>query len=227
MITRSAVAVMLAVWAAACALGVWMYPQLPDPAPIHWNIHGQADGFGPRWVNVVLMPALTLPMIGLLIWLPRLGPLRENFQQFYRSYSLIAAAVIVAFAALHAIILLKSAGYALPIGSSLATVFGLLLVVLGNTFGKIRRNFYVGIRTPWTLANELVWDKTHRVGGRLFVAAGLITLVAAQFVSEMAAFIVLMSCLAVSTGWSLVYSYVCYRRIGGVEDLAPGMPKQT
>ncbi len=226
MITRSAVFVMLAVWAAATAFGVWMYPQLPDPAAIHWNIHGQADGFGPRWVNVVLMPALTLPMIGLLIWLPRLGPLRENFQQFYRSYSLIAAALIAAFAALHAIILLKSAGYPLPIGSSLATVFGLLMVVLGNTFGKIRRNFYVGIRTPWTLANELVWDKTHRVGGRLFVAAGLITLVAAQFVSEMTAFIVLMSCLAVSTVWSLVYSYVCYRRTGSLEDLAPGMPKQ-
>lgn len=221
MISRPAVIAIFGLWLSATAFGLWMYPSLPNPAPIHWNLHGQADGYGPSWVNVALMPLVSLALFGLLLGLPLLGPFRENFEQFRRAYAVICVALMAALAALHVIIVLKSGGSGLPIGASIATVIGLLLVVLGNTFGKIRRNFYVGIRTPWTLANEVVWEKTHRLGGRLFVASGLITVVAAWFAGELVTLIVLLGGVCASSIWAIVYSYRCYRDLGAVDDLSP------
>lgn len=200
-----------------------MYTRLPDPAPTHWNIHGEVDGWGPRWLAAGLFPVIVAGIMLLLVLLPKLGPFRENLESIAVTYGRIAISLGLLFAALNSIFLLAGAGYELPVGSSIALVIGLFLALLGNWMGKVPRNFYLGIRTPWTLANDTVWERTHRLGGRVMVAAGLVVAITAVFASDITCFIVLMASLAVTVIWSLVYSFRLYRRLGSVDDLhAPG-----
>ena len=200
-----------------------MYPRLPDPAPMHWNIRGQVDGWGPPWLAAALFPACMVFVLGLLAILPKLGPFRENLKSIAVTYGRIVASVALLMFALNTIFILAATGYELPIGSSISLCIGLFLALLGNWLGKVPRNFYVGIRTPWTLANDTVWERTHRIGGPVMMAAGLVVAVTSLFASDITCFIVLMVSLAVSVLWALVYSYRLYRRLGCVDDLhAPG-----
>jgi len=217
---------LLGVWlliGANAAFSAFMYTRLPDPAPTHWNIHGQVDGYGPRWIAAGLIPVCMAVIMLLLILLPRLGPFRENLESIATTYGRILVTVALLLAAMNTIFLLASAGHNLPVGSSIALVIGLFLALLGNWMGKVPRNLYLGIRTPWTIANDTVWERTHRLGGRVMVAAGLVVAVTALFASDITCFIVLMASLAITVIWSVVYSFRLYRRLGSVDDLhAPG-----
>ncbi len=214
--------------AANCAFVAVLHTQLPERVPTHWNMHGQADDWGSKWTFTLLMPSVQAGIAGLMLVLPLLGPLRRNMQDFRVIYGRIAVAISLMLFALSVIIGLKTAGADIPIGTAVAMVLGLSFVVLGNWFGKIRRNFYVGIRTPWTLASDYVWDRTHRLGGRLFVLAGAVVALVAPFVAEWIVFIVLMTCVLGASLWTIVYSYVCYRRHGEKDDLGtPGDPAAT
>src|SRR5262249_13952430 len=97
---------------------------------------------------------------------------------------------------------------------------GVMFSVLGNWMGKIRRNFYVGIRTPWTLANDEVWERTHRSGGKVMMLIGAISAITGFFASDTTCFIVLISGVGVLVLWALGYSLYWYRKIGRVDDLA-------
>jgi len=205
------------------AFNAAMYSRLPDPAPTHWNIHGEVDGWGPRWLAVGLFPLIMAGIMLLLVVLPRLGPFRANLESIAVTYGRIVVTVGLLMLTLNVIFILAAAGYKLPIGSSIALAIGLFFALLGNWMGKIPRNLYLGIRTPWTIANDTVWERTHRLGGRVMVAAGLIVAITALFASDITCFIVLMSSLGVTVIWAVVYSYRLYRRLGSVDDLhAPG-----
>lgn len=221
MISRTHLVWVVALLGVGLAVSAGFYPSLPNPAPTHWNIHGEVDGWGPSWVSAFLMPLVSVGIAGLMIGLPLLGPMRKNFESFKSTYGRICILIVAAFVALQIVILLKTAGFAFPIGAALAIVIGLMLAVLGNWMGKVRRNFYVGIRTPWTLANDAVWEKTHRLGGRVFAAVGLATAISGLFGSNIASFIVMMGGLLVAVLWSVVYSYRCYVRLGRIDDPMP------
>src|SRR5262249_13967308 len=104
---------------------------------------------------------------------------------------------------------------------SITVTLGVMLAVVGNWLGKIRRNFWVGIRTPWTLANERVWERTHRVGGKLMMLFGVALAVSGAFASPTVVFGVTIAGAVGLAGWSLIYSYVIYHRLGGVDDMSP------
>lgn len=205
------------------AFNAVMYSRLPDPAPTHWNIHGEVDGWGPRWLAAGLFPVIMAVIMLLLVFLPRLGPFRANLESIAVTYGRIVVTVGLLMLSLNVIFILAAAGYKLPVGSSIALAIGLFFALLGNWMGKVPRNLYLGIRTPWTIANDTVWERTHRLGGRVMVAAGLIVAVTAVFASDITCFIVLMSSMGITVIWAVVYSYRLYRRLGSVDDLhAPG-----
>lgn len=214
------------IWMTVLANAVFsaaMYSRLPEPAPMHWNIHGQIDGWGPRWLAAGLFPVIVAVIVLLLVVLPKLGPFRQNLESIAVTYGRIVIILGLLLAALNSIFLLAAAGHALPIGSSIALALGLFLVLLGNWLGKVPRNLYLGIRTPWTIANDTVWERTHRLGGRVMVAAGLVVAVTALFASDVTCFVVLMASLGITVIWAIVYSFRLYRRLGGVDDMhAPG-----
>ena len=187
-----------------------IYPGAPDRIPTHWNIRGEVDGHGGRIEGLFLVPVIALGMYALLVVLPRLDPGRANYASFSGPYAVIRLALTATMAGVHALILATVLGYAVDAGRWMPLGIGLLFVVLGNVMGKVRPNYFVGIRTPWTLASARSWEQTHRVGGRLFVISGAALMLAA-LIDVPAAFIAVGVFGAGSLLWTVYLSYRVWR----------------
>lgn len=195
----------------AVGISMWAYPQLPPTVATHWNLNGTPDGFSSRLVAVAIMPGLILVITGLFNVLPRLDPRRDNYTKFIGTYWLFANAVIVFLLIGHAMIVASGLGYALKVDRLMPIGIGLVLVVLGNYLSRVEPNWFVGIRTPWTMSSDTVWRKTHRTGGWLMVLAGL--LVAASVFLPHGAFVpVLVAALIIAAIIPIVQSYVLWKR---------------
>ena len=145
------------------------YPWLPALLPVHWNLRGQPDGFAPKSVAAFLGPLGVMVLLASMRVLPALTPRVREFAEVYRYIFAVLGAL---FTHIHAITLLSglfpSESFSRPLFAGLSVAMALL----GNVLGKVKRNPWIGIRTPWTLADERVWERTHRRGARLIFAAG-------------------------------------------------------
>src|ERR1700687_4686251 len=134
---------------------------------IHWDLYGNANGYASRFVGAVLTPALMLAFLALFFILPRVAPKGYRLDQFLEVFGAIQLAVIVMLLAVHVLTLLAATGKQVRMDQAVVILTGGLIVVLGNYMGKLRKNFFIGIRTPWTLASDEVWARTHRFSGWL------------------------------------------------------------
>jgi uncharacterized membrane protein len=202
----------LALVAGAFAAAALLYRRLPDPVPVHWDAHGHVNGYMPKPWGALVMPLVTLGVSLLLLVLPRLSPRGFRVDRFQATFDLIQTSIVgfLFFATL--LVLLAGAWFGVSVARAVPLGVGVLLVVLGNVLGKVTKNFFVGIRTPWTLASDEVWLRTHRFGGRVFVLAGLAIAVAG--LAEGGATPILVAALA-AVLLPTVYSYVIYRRLEG------------
>jgi len=157
---------------AATAASVVLYPRLPDPMPVHWNWRGIADGWAPTALGAAVIPLLMLVLIGVFYLLPRLDPMRANYERFWPEYQLMIVAVTGMCAAMHAAMLAIALGYQIPIIKVAMVLMGILFVVLGNIMPRIRPNHTAGFRTKATLSNDVVWSRTHRAGGAAMMVTG-------------------------------------------------------
>jgi uncharacterized membrane protein len=200
-------AVAAAMWAFALAV----YSRLPNRIPSHWNLQGEVDGWMEKPWGPLLQPFIATVMLGALWVLPRLDPRRENVERFAEDRQLLINLIIVFFAVVQVATLGYALGWPVQVDRVILASVGLLFVGLGNYLPRIRSNWFIGIRTPWTMDNERVWRATHRVGGRTFVAAGLVMALAA-LLPEPARAWATGAAIAVAVVVPLVYSYVAYRR---------------
>lgn len=199
--------------AAMLVVSALVYSRLPAQVPSHWNIYGEVDGTQSR-----LAGALFAPTMGLVLWLglwvlPRIDPRRESYARFRPSFVLIVNAAVLFAGFLHVMTIGAALGWPISMARSIIFGVGLLFAVLGNQLGRVRPNWFVGVRTPWTLANDEVWRRTHRLAARLFVVAGLISVISALVLPETLLSIV---ALAVIFGAALIpvaYSYILWRRV--------------
>lgn len=188
-----------------------VYHRLPDPMPTHWNLSGEVDGWMPRRWGAALMPMISLVTTLLMIAAPRLSPRGFGMASLERTYPWIVTAVVCFELYLSALILNAALnGAALTVGQPF-TVIGLLLAVLGNYFGKTTRNFFFGVRTPWTMADDEVWRRTHRLAAPLFVAGGIVLMLigSTQATPEYLA----LATLSIVVIVPVVYSYLLWRLI--------------
>src|SRR5467141_1134955 len=201
----------LAVAAGAAAGSVWAYSQLPETVATHWNLQGTPDGYSSRFWAVAVMPLVILGLTVLFNVLPKVDPRRENYAKFLDSYWLIANAVIVFLLVAHALIIASGLGYSVKIDRLMPLGIGLLFVFLGNYLTRVEPNWFVGIRTPWTLSSDTVWRKTHRTGGGLMVIGGVVLAVSAFLPRPafLALFVVTIVIVAVIP---IVQSYVLWKR---------------
>jgi uncharacterized membrane protein len=200
-------AVAAAMWAFALAV----YTRLPQRIPSHWNLQGEVDGWIDKPWGPFLQPWIATVMLGALWVLPRLDPRRGNVERSAEDRHLIINLLIVFFAVVQVATLSHALGWPVQVDRVLLAAIGLLLVGVGNYLPRIRSNWFMGIRTPWTMDNERVWRATHRVGGRTFVAAGLVTALAA-LLPDAARMWVVGCAIVVAVVVPLAYSYVAYRR---------------
>lgn len=155
--------------------GLWALLQLPAGTlvPIHFNAAGQANGWAEAIWGLFLLPLLSVGTLGLILLPPWIDPRAEKLRQSQRAQLNIALALQLLLATVQALIIAIAMGQQPDFNRWLLLMTGFLFSVIGNMAGKLRWNYTVGIRTPWTLADERVWDKTHRFGGLVFLIAGL------------------------------------------------------
>jgi uncharacterized membrane protein len=161
----------------ACLAVLWLtgpaaFPFLPNPAPLHWNAASEVDGYGRPLLAALLFPSIVTVIVVLTSLLPRIDPRGERYVAFADTYERFMTAIVLFLTAVHLITLAYALGCRLPVTTLIGVGVGLLLAVIGNELGHVRPNYFVGIRTPWTLADLEVWRRTHRVGVRAFVALG-------------------------------------------------------
>ncbi|MDE2306817.1 MAG: SdpI family protein [Xanthomonadaceae bacterium] len=169
--------VSLAFFLVAVAVAMWLYPRLPARVAVHWDIHGRVDNYMPRLWSASFPALMILALAGLTWILPAISPRRFEIRPFAQVYALLMLATQGLVLVLGMATLLAAAGYAIPMPALGALGAGALYMILGNYMGKLRKNFFVGIRSPWTLASDAVWERTHRVAGWLFMLAGLLVVV--------------------------------------------------
>jgi uncharacterized membrane protein len=191
---------------------VWLWPKLPAQVPVHWNFHGEVNGHRSRlWA--ALFPIFGVAGTALLTWLlPVISPSRFRIEPFASVYTVLMLVVQGFLLVMGVVTLLAGAGYPLPVPKIAMLSVGALFTILGNYMGKLQRNFFIGIRTPWTIASETTWERTHRLGGKLFVLAGVVVLAGTLFGLP---FPVSLAVLIVAGVVPAVYSYFIYRRVEG------------
>ena len=197
--------------AAGLVAAALAYPHLPEAVPIHFDIQGRPDRYAGRLMGAFGLPLLNVAVYGLMLLAPLVDPGRANYPRFAGFYRGLRVMLAWVLAAMEAVVLLVGLGREVDVGLVTLGTVSLLLLYTGNSLGRVRFNYFVGIRTPWTLASERVWRRTHRVGGRLLVAAALLPWAGIPF-SRAAAFWLLVAGLGVATVGSMVYSLVLYRR---------------
>jgi len=193
-------------------LGYFLYPHLPEQVPSHWNIEGEVDGYSSRTFHVLFFPSMILFLYIIMAFAPVLDPRPESYKKFLGVYEGFRWLMIGFLVLLYVTTTLFALGYPLSIGKIIRFVLGLLLALMGNYFGKIRHNYTFGIKTPWTLASEEVWNTTHRISGPLWVVVGLIWMLSI-FIAEKLAFAIAMGSLMIVTIYGYAYSYVLFQKL--------------
>ncbi len=169
-------ALALANWLAVCLL----IPRLPDIVPMHFNLTGEVDRWGSKW-NYIWLGAMAPAIWALMTWLPAIDPKKENYKKFPGSYRLIRAVIVLTMSIIMWLAIMSSMETKINLPLMIKLLIGILLVVLGNVMTRLRPNWFTGIKTPWTLADPVVWKKTHRIGGFVMTGGGLLFILGAVF----------------------------------------------
>jgi uncharacterized membrane protein len=197
---------------AAFAASAIVYPRLPEMIPTHWRgMDAQPDSWSSRAFGAWLTPMLLLGMWALVRILPAIDPRGANYAKFGGAFEGIIVSIMLFLLGMHIIILRAALGLPVAMQRVVPVGVGVLFVVIGNLLPRARPNWFVGIRTPWTLSSDRVWEKTHRFGGHVFVAGGIVIVLAALAMTQWA-HIVLVTVVLLCTASVLTYSYVEWKR---------------
>ena len=194
----------------AALVAAWLYPRLPARLPVHWDLQGHVNGYMPRFWGAAFPALMIFALAMVTALLPLISPRRFGITPFMSAYGIVMLGVQGVVLVVGLCTLLDGAGYALPMPTIAMLSVGVLLMVIGNYMGKLRRNFFIGIRTPWTLASDAVWERTHRLGGWLFMLAGLVMVVG---VIAGAPLWLSWGAIAAAVLIPCVYSFRIYRRL--------------
>jgi uncharacterized membrane protein len=201
----------LLIIAAAVVASAVVYPRLPETIPTHWNMDGQPDGWSGRAFGALITPVILLGMWALFRLLPAIDPRGANYAKFGGAFEAIIDSLMLFLLGMHIVLLRAGLGYPVQIERIVPFGVGVLLIVIGNLLPRCRPNWFVGIRTPWTLSSDRVWEKTHRFGGRLFVAAGFLIVISALLWVQWV-HLVLITVVLLATAAVLIYSYLEWKR---------------
>ncbi len=210
MSTRTTVFISVALIAVAILAGLLLWSRLPDPMPAHWNAAGEIDGYMSKFWGVFLLPIISIALAGLFLIIPNIDPLKANIAQFRATFNWFIVVFVVYMLYLYALTLFAALGTSFNMTLMLLPAVGLLFIGTGYLMNGAKRNFFIGIRTPWTLSSDTVWDETHKLGSKLFILGGVVAILCA-FLGEAGIWIMLVAMLGAAFA-PIVYSYVLYQR---------------
>jgi len=211
MSTKTTTLISISLIAIAVIAGAFLWNQLPAQMASHWDINDQVNGTMPKFWGVFMMPLISLGMLGLFLVIPGIDPLKANIAKFRETFNVFIVLIIAFMLYIHGLTLAWSLGHqGFKMSSAMLPFIGILFIAIGFMLRKAKRNFFIGIRTPWTLSSESVWDKTHQLGSILFMVSGAFALIGGIF-GGMIAFWLMFVPLIGSTLFLVVYSYLLYR----------------
>ncbi|MDN5347954.1 MAG: hypothetical protein PWP65_1518 [Clostridia bacterium] len=203
----------LVILAAMFAAGIALYPHLPELVPAHWNLRGEVDNYFNRFWGAFALPLLAAGIYLAMLFAPYIDPKRENYPRFAFAYRVVRLGLVLFLAVLYATVLAVAMGGPADLVNRVTPLaMGALFILIGNYLPQARFNYFFGVRTPWTLANEEVWRRTHRFSGYAFILAGLMFITAA-FLPPPVNFVVGIAGPLAATVASIAYSYVAFRRV--------------
>jgi len=195
-------------------LGAHFYPSLPDRVPVHWKANGEINGYGSKLFGAFGLPLINLGMYIMFLVLPYIDPKKKNYPNFDSTYQFLKYLLIVFFLGIQVMTLLIATGVLVNRPIIIQTMISLLFILLGNVMGRFKHNYFIGIRTPWTLANEEVWRKTHRLAAPLWVMGGILNILLSLTGVNLngIGFIIVVAVISIVP---MVYSYFAYQKIIG------------
>jgi uncharacterized membrane protein len=210
--TRTTIIVVVIMIAVATLVGLALWDRLPDPMASHWDVNDQVNGTLSKFWGVFLMPLMTTGLFLFFLVLPRIDPLKANIVTFRETFNLFIVLFVGFMVYIYFLTLLWNLGYTgFNMSKAMLPALGVLFFFTGYLMRKSKRNFFIGIRTPWTLSSDRVWDETHRLGSILFMIAGVMAFLG-SFVGGTTAFWFILVPMMASVLVTLVYSYVVYQR---------------
>ena len=216
MSTRTTLFITFVLIALQVVFSAAVYNQLPVQMASHWGVNDQVNGTISRFWGAFLMPLLSLGLLGLFLLIPGIDPHKANIAQFRGAFNLFIVLMTAFLTYVHGLTLAWNLGFTgFQMTTALLPAMGLLFIFVGYLLAKAKRNFFIGIRTPWTLSSDTVWNKTHALGSKLFIASGVITFFGA-FLGGITAFLFLFIPLMGSALFLIVYSYFLYRQETGL-----------
>lgn len=208
--TTTIIVLILIVVAVLAAFLVWN--RLPEQMASHWGINDQVNGYISKFWGVFMMPLISLGMFLLFLLIPNIDPLKANIAKFRGVFNLFIIFIIGFMLYIHVLTLIWNLGYtSFAISKAMLPAIGLLLILIGYLMRQAKRNWFIGIRTPWTLSSDYVWDKTHQFGAILFMVSGVLAVIGGFFGGMIALWFLFVPLIG-STVFLLVYSYVLYQR---------------
>ncbi len=204
------IVIILALLAAIFVVSIAFYPHLPEQVPSHWNAQGEVDAYMSKFWGTFTLPSIMVGIVALLLLIPKIDPLKENIKKFKGYYYEFVVAFSLFMLFMQVQILLWSIGIKLSINVFVPIITGGLFYFIGILLEKAKRNWFIGIRTPWTLSSDVVWEKTHKIGALLFKVCGIISIIGAFFEKYSPYFILIP--IIISSVYLLVYSYVEYQK---------------
>ena len=210
MSTRNTLIITFLLIAAQVVFSLAVYSYLPAEMASHWGVNDQVNGSISRFWGAFLMPVMSLALLGLFLLIPGIDPHKANIAQFRGPFNLFIVLMIVFLTYVHGLTIAWNLGFTgFKISTALLPAVGLLFIFVGYLLAKAKRNFFIGIRTPWTLSSDTVWDKTHALGSKLFIASGFIAFLGAFFGGQIA-FLLMFIPLMGSAIFLVLYSYFLY-----------------
>lgn len=200
---------------AMAAVSVFAYPRVPEQMVTHWG-QGGPDGTMGRTLALVGLPALAAGMVVLFEILPRIDPLGEHLEDLGRYYDVLVAVTAGIVGYVHVLVVVWNLGYEFDVTQAIVPAVAIAYYLVGVIMERVDKNWFVGIRTPWTLTSDEVWNRTHDRAGPLFKVSALIT-VGALFLPEYTMYF-LVGPVAISALYLTVYSYLAYRNLGPSAD---------
>jgi len=191
-------------------IGIYLYPNMPEQMASHWNAQGKVDDYMPRFWGVFLMPFMFVGLALLFIAIPKIDPLKKNIEGFRKYYDGFIIIFFIFMLLVYVQTILWNLGIEISPNHAFPILMGLLFFYIGILLENTKRNWFIGIKTPWTLSSEKVWNKTHKLGSKMFKIIGIIVLVGFLF-QKYVTYFILVPILFVAL-YLVVYSYVEYQK---------------
>jgi len=191
-------------------IAVCSYPYMPEKMAIHWNAKGNVDSYGSRFEGLFFLPFLLAGLFLLFMAIPKIDPMKYNIEDFRKYYDNFIVLFFIFLLSVYLWSILWNFGVEIRINAVIPVGVGILFFYIGILLENAKRNWFIGIRTPWTLSSEDVWNRTHKIGGKLFKVLGLVVIFGIFF-QKYVLFFFLVPLLLVA-GYLVVYSYFEYQK---------------